>query len=378
MVNGFARRLSAPPICNSDRRINLTADFTIGYLLPSAQAILPEVIVIRKPLVLALCVVVCSSFSALGRAGEVSGLRKIRAAITSISGSMVPPWAAHESGIFKKYGLQVEVIATPSGVQGTNALIAGEVAFVQIAGGTTTGAAVGGADLKIVATMVGTLVLNLVVRPEIEKAEQLRGKSIGISRYGTSLHTGARLAAKHFGLEPGKDVHIVEIGAGDWIVGVLQGNRVQGGVFGYPAISRAVKFGNRVLLHLPTLNLPYASTGVSTRGEIIRDDPDLVRRYLSAQIEAIALMKRDRAFTMKVLSKYLRTNDMDLLTESYDIQIAKYMMKVPLPTADAVRSVLDELAERNPKAKDLDPNKFFDDRFVRQLQAGDFIESLYR
>jgi NitT/TauT family transport system substrate-binding protein len=219
---------------------------------------------------------------------------------------MVPPWAAHESGIFKKYGLQVEVIATPSGVQGTNALIAGEVAFVQIAGGTTTGAAVGGADLKIVATMVGTLVLNLVVRPEIEKAEQLRGKSIGISRYGTSLHTGARLAAKHFGLEPGKDVHIVEIGAGDWIVGALQGNRVQGGVFGYPATSRAVKFGNRVLLHLPSLNIPYASTGVSTRSEIIRDDPDLVRRYLSAQIEAIALMKKDRAFTMKVLSKYLR------------------------------------------------------------------------
>src|SRR5688572_14959090 len=88
---------------------------------------------------------------------EVPPLRKIRVAITSISGTMAPPWAAHEAGIFKKYGLQVEVIAAPSGIQGTNALIAGEVAFVQIAGGTTTGAAVGGADLKIVATTVGTL-----------------------------------------------------------------------------------------------------------------------------------------------------------------------------------------------------------------------------
>ena len=291
---------------------------------------------------------------------------------------MAPPWAANEAGIFKKHGLQVEVIATPSGIQGTNALIAGEVAFLQIAGGTTTGAAVGGAELKIVATTVGTLVQNLVVRPEIDKAEQLRGKSIGISRFGTSLHTGARLAAKHLGLEPGKDVHIVEIGAGEWIVGAMQGNRVQGGVFGYPATSRAVKLGNRVLLHIPTLNIPYASTGVSTRGDLIRDDPDVVRRYLSAQVEAIALMKRDRGFTMKVLSKYLRTTDTDLLTESYDVQIAKYMMKVTLPTAEAVRSVLEELSDRNPKAKDLDPHKFFDDRFVRQLQAGDFIDSLYR
>jgi NitT/TauT family transport system substrate-binding protein len=324
---------------------------------------------------LSLITVVLASVPAFG---AESSLRKIRAAITSISGSMVPPWAAHEAGIFNKYGLQVEVIATPSGVQGTYALIAGEVSFVQIAGGTTTGAAVGGADVKIVATMVGTLVLNLVVRPEIENPEQLRGKSIGISRFGTSLHTGARIAAKHFGLEPGKDVHIVEIGAGDWIVGALQGNRVQAAVFGYPATSRALKLGNRLLLHIPTLNIPYASTGVSTRGEIIRDDPDLVRRFLSAEIEAIALMKKDRAFATKVLSKYLRTQDAELLGESYDVQIAKYMMKVPLTTAGAVRSVLEELSERNPKARDLDPNKFFDDRFVRQLQASGFIESLYR
>jgi NitT/TauT family transport system substrate-binding protein len=333
---------------------------------------------VRNRLLFAVGVITSFSASLSAGAAEQSALRKIRVAITSISGSMVPPWAANEAGIFKKYGLQVEVIATPSGIQGTNALIANEVSFLQIAGSTTTGAAVGGADLKIVATMTATLVLNLAVRPEIEKPEQLRGKSIGISRFGTSLHSGARLAAKHYGLEPGRDVHIVEIGAGDWIVGAMQSNRVQAGVFGYPVTGRAVKLGNRVMLHLPSLNIPYASTGVSTRGDIIRDDPDLVRRYLSAQIEAIALMKKDRPFALKVLSKYLRTNDMDLLNESYEIQIAKYMQKVPLPTVEAVRSVLEELTDRNPKAKDLDPNKFFDDRFVRQLQAGDFIDALYR
>jgi len=333
---------------------------------------------LRIRLLFLLCAVASFCATLTAGAAELSSLSKIRVAITSISGSMAPPWAANEAGIFKKHGLQVEVVATPSGVQGMNALIAGEIAFVQISGGTTTGAAVGGADVKIIATTVGTLVLNLVVRPEIEKAEQLRGKNIGISRYGTSLHTGARLAVKHFGMEPGKDVHIVEIGAGDWIVSALQGGRVQAGVFGYPATSRATKIGNRVLLHLPSLDIAYASTGVSTRGDIIRNDPDLIRRYLSAQIEAIALMKKDRPFAMKVLSKYLRIDDTHLLAESYDIPIAKYMMKVPLPTADAVRGVLEELEERNPKAKDLDPNKFFDDRFVRQLQAADFIESVYR
>jgi ABC-type nitrate/sulfonate/bicarbonate transport system substrate-binding protein len=291
---------------------------------------------------------------------------------------MAPAWAAHESGIFAKHGLQVEVIATPSGLQGMNTLIAREVDFVHIAGGTTAGAAVGGADVKIIATNVATLLLNLAVRPEIEKPEQLRGKNVGISRFGTSLHTGARVAMKHFGLEPGKDVAIVEIGSGDWIVSSLHSGRVQAGVFGYPATSKAVKLGNRVMLHIPNLNIAYAANGVSTRGELIRNDPDYVRRYLSAVIEAGALMKKDRSFTYGVLRKYLRTDETDVLAETYEIQIVKYLLKAPVPTVEAVRSVVEELAERNPKAKDQDPAKFFDPRFVRQLESSGFIDSLYK
>ena len=111
---------------------------------------------------------------------------------------------------------------------------------------------------------------------------------------------------------------------------------------------------------------------------MIRNDPDLVRRYVSAVIESVALMKKDRAFTMKIFRKYLRLDDPDLLAETYDVQIAKYLMKTPLPTVESVRSVVDELAKRNPKAKDQDPNKFFDDRFVRQLESSGFIDSLYR
>jgi NitT/TauT family transport system substrate-binding protein len=327
---------------------------------------------------LRIVIAVIAAHGGMTYAAEPSGLRKIRSAITSISGSMSPAWAAHESGIFAKHGLQVEVVAMPSGLQGINTLAAREVDFVHIAGGTTAGAAVGGLDVKIIATLVGTLVLNLVVRPEIEKPEQLRGKSVGISRYGTSLHTGARIALRHFGMEGGKDVAIAEIGAGEWIVSAIQGGRIHGGVFGYPATSRALKLGNRLMLHLPTLNIAYAANGVSTRGETIRSDPDLVRRYLSAVIEASALMKKDRAFSFNVFRKYLRTDDADLLTETYDVQIIKYLLKIPLPTADAVRSVVDELAERSPKAKDQDPSRFFDDRFIRQLEANGFINTVYR
>ena len=304
--------------------------------------------------------------------------RKIRMAFTSLSGSMAPPWVAREAGIFGKNGLEVEVIATPSGVEGMNALIAGEVQFLQIAGGTTVSAAVGGADVMILATTIGTFVQNLVVRPEIETAEQLRGKTLGISRFGTSIDTGARIALRHFGLVPEKEVAIVQVGAVEQIVAAMQGNRVQAGILSYPAISRAKKLGHRVLLDISGLGLPYASTGITATGRLIREQPDLVRRYITAEIEAIARMKNDKPYTTKVMGKYLRLTDAELLSEAYEIYVQKYLMKLPLPNVEAVRAVLDELAPRNPKALNEDPKRFFNDSFVRQLESSGFIDRLYR
>jgi NitT/TauT family transport system substrate-binding protein len=314
----------------------------------------------------------------LSSAAETVPLRKLRMAFTSLSGSMAVPWLAREAGIFKKHGLEVEVIATPSGVEGMNALIAGEVLFLQIAGATTVSAAVGGADVMVIGTTIGTLVLSLVVRPEIERAEQLRGKSIGISRFGTTIDTGARIALRHFGLVPEKDVSIIQIGGMESIVPAMAGNRIQGGILSYPAIGHARKLGFRELLDISSLNMPYASTGITTRGEVIRKEPDLVRKYMSAQVEAIARMKRDRQLTLSVMGKFLRTNDMEQLGEAYDIYANKYLARVPMPTIEAMRAVLEELETRNPKAKGQDPKKFFDDRFVRELQASGFIDGLYR
>src|SRR5262245_27434998 len=130
------------------------------------------------------------------RADAAEPLRKLRVAITSLSGSMAVPWLAREAGIFKKHGLEVEVIATPSGVEGMNALIAGEIQFLQISGGTTASAALGGADVMIVGTTLDTLVQNFMARPEIERAEQLRRNTVGITRFGTSMDVGARIASR--------------------------------------------------------------------------------------------------------------------------------------------------------------------------------------
>ncbi len=320
----------------------------------------------------------CFQLANLSHAADSPPLRKVRMAFTSLSGSMSPPWMAHMGGIFKKHGLEVEVIATPSGVEGMNALIAGEVQFLQISGGTTVSAALGGADVVIIGTTIETLIQDLMVRPEIEKPEQLRGKTVGITRFGTSIDTGARIALRHFGLVPEKDVAIVQIGGMESIVPAMQANRVQGGILSYPSITQAKKLGHRVLLDIAAMGIPYASTGITTRGRIIREDPDLVRRYMAAQVEAIARAKHDKNFAMAVMGKYLHTSDAGALSEAYEIYVQKYLLKVPMPTADALKAVLEELAGRTPKAKEADPKKFFDDSFVRQMQSSGFIDALYR
>jgi NitT/TauT family transport system substrate-binding protein len=311
-------------------------------------------------------------------AAETAGARKVRMAFTSLSSVMCPPWIAREAGIFNKHGLDVEVIATPTGVEGMNALIAGEVQFLQISGGTTASAALGGADVMVVGTTLDSLVQNLIARPEIEKPDQLRGKALGITRFGTSIDVGARLALRHFALVPEKDVAIVQVGGMESMVAALQANRIQAGILSYPAITQALKLGHRPLLDIASLGIPYAFTGMTTRGRLIREDSDLVRRYMMAQTEAIARAKRDKSLALKVMGKYLRTANPAALAESYEIDVQKHMLKVPLTTVEAMKSVLDDLAGRIPKAKDTDPRKFFDDSFVRQMQASGFIDTLYR
>jgi NitT/TauT family transport system substrate-binding protein len=309
---------------------------------------------------------------------DAQPLRKVRMAFTSLSAVMMPPWVAREAGIFHKHGLDVEVIATPTGVEGMNALIAGEVQFLQISGGTTASAALGGADVMVVGTTLDALVQQLIARPEIEKAEQLRSKSLGITRFGTSIDVGARLALRHFGLVPDKDVAIVQVGGMESMVPALHGNRIQAGIFSYPAITQALKLGHRALLNVASLGIPYAFTGMTTRGRVIKEDPDLVRRYMLAQTEAIARAKQDKSLALRVMGKYLRTANSAALADAYEIDIQKYMLKVPLTTAEAMRSVLDDLGGRIPKAKGADPRKFFDDSFVRQMHASGFIDALYR
>jgi NitT/TauT family transport system substrate-binding protein len=304
--------------------------------------------------------------------------RRLRAAYTSFSGNMTPLWAARDGGYFKKYGLDIDLISMPSGNEGMNALIAGELEFLAIAGSTTASAAIGGAEVVALATTIDHLVASLAVVPSIQKPEDLKGKAVGISRFGTSIDTAARMAIQHFKLEPIKDVSIVQIGAVASNIAALRGGRIQGAILTYPSIIQARREGYRELINVASLGLPYASTGITVKRSLLQQRRDMVTNYVKAIVEAIARLKKDKAFAVEVMGKYLRTNDKEILDETYAVSIAKYLRRVPLPTPEAFRAVIDELAQVNPKAKGQDPRKFYDDSIVQELEKNGFIDALYR
>ncbi len=317
--------------------------------------------------------VVCSSSPISAQDG-----RRLRAGYASLSGNMAPYWAAKEAGFYKKYGLDIDLVAFPSGTEGMAAMIAGEIEFLAIAGSTTASAAIGGADVLSLAITTERLVASLMTIPSIQRAEELRGKAVGISRFGTSIDTAARMALHHYGLEAMKDVMLVQVGAVSSGLASLRGGRIQGAILSYPALIQARREGFRELLDIASLGVPYASTGITVRKGFLNQRRDVVVNYVKSIVEATARIKRDKAFTIDMMMKYFRTKDREMMEETYEVSVTKYLKRVPTPTAESFRTVVDELALVNPKAKGQDPKRFYDDSILQELDKSGFIAGLGR
>lgn len=304
--------------------------------------------------------------------------RRLRAGYAALSGNMVPYWAGKDAGIYKKYGLDIDLVAFPSGNEGMAAMIAGEIEFLAIAGSTTASAAIGGSDVVSLAITTERLVTSLMTIPSIQRPEELKGKAVGISRFGTSIDTAARMAIQHFGMEPVRDVSLVQAGAVSANLAAMRGGRIQAAILSYPSIIQARREGYRELLDIASLGVPYASTGITVRKSFMAQRRDVVVNYVKSILEATARIKRDKAFTIDMMMKYFRTKDREMMEETYEVSVNKYLRRVPTPTAESFRTVVDELSLVNPKAKGQDPKRFYDDSILQELDKSGFIGSLNR
>ena len=303
-------------------------------------------------------------------------LTKLTIGNNTLSAAGLPAWMAKESGIFRKNGLDVQIVYFRGGTITAMALIARETPISQISGPPVVSAALKGADAVMIAG--GNVIAEywLMSKPEIKTAEQLKGGSVAISVFGGLADSMARIALQRLGLNPVKDVTLMQIGTIPERLSALDSGKVQAAMLSSPDNFRGQKRG---LYNLMAVRLPYQGIGVATTRTIIRENPDVVRRYIRSQIEAVHRLKTDREAGMKVLAKYLALQDKEILQKAYDDGVNDEILPAKqYPTLEGIKKILEPLGETDPKAKAAKPEDIVDMRFVKELDEGGFTNDLYK
>ena len=291
--------------------------------------------------------------------------RPLRVAYLSTSATMASLWMAKEIGGFAKEGLDVEVISMSSS-NAIPALIANELDAVQVSAAPVITASLRGIDVVFIAGLLNTMIWDFYVRPEIKSVEQLKGKIVGTDRPATPVRYGTMVALKKLGLTP-KDVQLFPLGSSPQIVAAFYAGQIVGGVGSPPASFQMERAGFRSMVSL--LDVPYQNVGIVVRRSRMDElGPRLVPllRSIRAGIERFYA---DKPFTVKVIGKYTKESDQDVLDRTYEFYKKAGFRREMVTSEPGLQGMLDFLSETIPEAKTAKPAQFFDDRFLRQVNS---------
>jgi NitT/TauT family transport system substrate-binding protein len=300
---------------------------------------------------------------------------KIRVGGGSASATQMSIWLAKEGNYYEKNGLNVEAISIPGSSLALQAMLAGDLPIIQLGGAASIQANFSGADTVIVATIVRKFLFWIFARPGIERMEELKGKVFGTTRFGTLSDLAARFALRAHGIDPERDITMVQTGGPAEAITAMVGGKIHAAALSPPATLQARKLKLRELLDMSKLEAEYHINGVVTTRKYLRTQEDIVRRFLRAYIEGAARGQKDKGFALKVMGKYFRTDDKEILEESYDTTIKSNFSLPPYPSVPGIASLLQGLEKQNPKAKGAKPEEFADSRLVRELDQSGFVKA---
>jgi ABC-type nitrate/sulfonate/bicarbonate transport system substrate-binding protein len=306
------------------------------------------------------------------------GAERIRIGYSSISGSYMGLWVAHDAGLFAKEGLEDQLILIPSGSQLAQVVVAGEVDIAALNGSSAMAAALQGADIKVIGNTTNKLIFSIYVRPEIKTVESLKGKKIGVTRFGSATDISARFALRKYNLDPQKDVTILQMGAMSSIMGGLQGGSIEAGLVSPPTQFMVDKLGFKELVSVTDMNIAFPNPSLIVQGGIMRRKPELVDKFMRAYARGIHRATIDRELTLKSIAKYTRIEDPFLLQKAYDLYVGKVLERAPYINMAGMQNALDDLAKTTPAAKSAKPEQFIETRFLENLEKGGLLKELYR
>ncbi|HEY7167793.1 MAG TPA: ABC transporter substrate-binding protein [Candidatus Binatia bacterium] len=302
-------------------------------------------------------------------------LRKISWGVTSLSASNWIPWVAKDARIYEKNGLDVQLVLVKGSGQTSTALLGGSLFGAPVALPTVMLADLGGADLINIAHTVPGVQSRLLVKPEIKRPEDLKGKKLATSSLGSLGDFLFRYIIRKHGMDPNRDIIWLSIGTPQERLQALQTGVVDAADLSYPVDAQAERLGYHVLFDARK-EVVYPSMSVVTRRRNIQDDRDTVMRMVRSHVEGIAYFKTHKDFSMKVLSKYLRTNDRELLEGSYNI-FKDDFISVPYPITKGLEATYDYVASTKPEIRSHKPDEFVDPSFIAELDKSGFIKKLY-
>jgi len=329
-----------------------------------------------KPLISSIILWTFLSLLAVGQ-GEGASAPRLRIGYPSPSASFFPLFATKEAGLFEKYGFDPEMIYV-QGVQLVQVHVAGQLDVSTISSVVYLQASVEGADLIQVASSIDGQLMKVMVHPSITKPQDLKGKTLAVTRFGSLTDLLIRPALKNWGLEPMKDVKLIQIGRMPDIATAISQRSVDGGVISFPTSAQAEKLNIKTLLDFAESDfaLPATTVVISRRyGKSHRDD---VLSFLKAYIEGTQRLFADRELGIRALRKYGGISDRDLLASTYDLFTSRYIKKIPKINLKGVENSLSLIAENNPKAKNRKVEEFMDPSFIDELEKTGFIKSVWK
>jgi len=289
--------------------------------------------------------------------------------------NLVYAYLAQETGLWKKHGVDVKLLSFESGSTLAQVARSGEIKIAINSGPTTVASRAQGADAIIIASAVNTLPYSLVTAKGISNWDQLKGKKVGVSRFGSGTDTAIRLVCKKFGLDPAKDLIILQGGTQPTRLQALTAGALDATLLSPPLDFVAKKQGWFILVNIAQLGIPYPQLVIETTDRLNRENPKLVKGFLKGFVEAIYYGARYKDETKKVIKKNLKISDPEILDATYEsfIKVTDYSAE---PNLEGIRNAIDEVALRVPAVKSKSPKEFIDLRFLKELQSEKFFKRL--
>jgi NitT/TauT family transport system substrate-binding protein len=327
-----------------------------------------------------ICVSLIAAILWLLAASTANAADRIRVGLSSVSPINGSIWVAEERGLFKKYGLEAEVILVGgASAAGVGSLIAGDIHFLIGGGGAVVNAALSGADAIMIGSVVNKGIQRVMARSELKSPEDLKSKRIGVTRFGASSHMVLQMMLRQWRMAP-SDIQIIQVGSSPAMMASLEKGGIDAAVLTEPTFFFAEDQGYRVLADLANMEIYYLHSMLDSTRMYLRAHRDLALRFMKAYVEGIAFFKRNRSETLEVLKKKMRTTPAQIkyLERSHALYSSGYFENAPYPSLQGVRSVLEFLAKDNPRAANADPKTFIDGSLVKELDDSGFIAKLYQ